>query len=228
MRLNWPVYSGLLIFMAVIVHSCKKETTPAEENTVSATFTFSAADSWPESYQIILGAFGDDSTQTSTFTVLNKSSEDETVAIKLERVSASVKNIKLCMASNGKVVYTFYNHPYQTSMPVVPLQHINLLSYPRIQAQVFNAHCITCHGGASGNPAAGMYLTAGKSYDELVNHQAKESAKVRVMPFYPANSFLTDVLRMRGISFEHSASRSISEENIELIELWIQKGALLH
>ncbi len=229
LRLNVIVKVCLLICLTGVTISCKKSSEDPEVKStasVSASFTFSNTDSWPESYQVILGAFGDDNTQTSSFTVLTKPSGTETVTVKLENVPAASKKISLCLAVNGKVTYTFYSYDYQGTDTTIPLQNINLLPYQRIQDQVFTAHCITCHGGSSGSPAAGMYLTDGKSYDQLVNHQATESSKVRVMAFNTANSFLIDVLRIKGISFEHSASRSISEENIALLELWIRNGAL--
>ncbi|PCH73977.1 MAG: hypothetical protein COB98_10270, partial [Flavobacteriaceae bacterium] len=82
-----------------------------------------------------------------------------------------------------------------------------------------------CHGGSSGEIASNLNLLAGKSYSDLVSIAAKNSDLLRVKPFSIKESFMVKVLNNKGLSFEHSASISTTNESKKLIENWILKGA---
>jgi|GEM_PF-5007688 len=85
-----------------------------------------------------------------------------------------------------------------------------------IQTTLFTPRCTGCHGGSS--PTAGMNLSAGKSYSNLVNvSSAMSPSMVRVKPFDPTNSFL--VIRLSG------GHESVSAADQQAIRDWIASGA---
>ncbi len=91
---------------------------------------------------------------------------------------------------------------------------------------VFDAKCITCHGGEE--PAAGMSLERGQSYRNLVNaSSAQVSAMKRIAPNDPSSSYLyRKVLRDKtqwpyqgeGMPLD---DEKLSPEEIEIIKNWI-------
>jgi hypothetical protein len=106
------------------------------------------------------------------------------------------------------------------------------LSLPRLQP-IFDRSCATsfCHAGA--NPQQGMSLEAGKSYDNIVDVPSGEAASVmRVKPFDAENSYLYRKLEGEQGDLGGSGNRmpsgkpALAEDQIKLIEDWINQGAL--
>jgi PKD repeat protein len=83
-----------------------------------------------------------------------------------------------------------------------------------IQTTVFNS-CTGCH---SAGGSAGLNLTAGASYSNLVNVAATTFSGNRVVPFSPSTSAL--VTQLAG------GHRSVSAANQAMIVAWITAGAL--
>ena len=84
-----------------------------------------------------------------------------------------------------------------------------------IQTAIFTPICSACHDA---NGAAGMNLTAGNAYSNLVNVQATTYTQLRVVPFNPAASALVIQLQ--------SGHRNQSAANQKMISDWITAGAL--
>ena len=102
-----------------------------------------------------------------------------------------------------------------------------------LQAQVFNQNCLSagCHNAQS--VAGGLNLTAGASYDALVNvpsqnRVAQADGLLRVVPFAPDNSFL--VVKVTAPSAGEGGlmplgMQALSADDISLIRNWIINGA---
>lgn len=102
-------------------------------------------------------------------------------------------------------------------------------SFTRIQEDIFTPDCTNsgCHSGAS--PAAGLFLTASRSYGNLVGIlSTEEPSLLRVQPGQPDNSYL--VLRLEGsaaISTQrHPQDNPPSTSDMNRIRTWISEGAL--
>lgn len=85
----------------------------------------------------------------------------------------------------------------------------------QLQTTIFTASCISCH---SAGGSAGMNLTAGNAYSNLVNVPATTLPGLRVVPGNPATSALVTQLA--------NGHRSVSAANQALISAWITAGAL--
>ena len=84
----------------------------------------------------------------------------------------------------------------------------------QVQTAVFNS-CTSCHGQ---NGDAGLNLSAGSAYANLVNVAATTRSGLRVVPGNPGSSAL--VAQLAG------GHRSVSAANQSLISAWITAGAL--
>ncbi len=100
-------------------------------------------------------------------------------------------------------------------------------TFSTIQKEIFNVSCAVsgCHAGA--NAAAGMDLSSGNAFNNLVNIPSTSNSNfVRVQPGNSANSFL--VKRLRNIGESSGVmppSGKLSENAIQLVETWINNGA---
>jgi len=91
--------------------------------------------------------------------------------------------------------------------------------------------CISCHPSA-----AGMNLTAGSSYNSIVNQSASEvPAMQRVRPFMPDSSYLVHKIQGTQTTVGGSGARMplgcsgngcLSDATINIIRNWILQGAL--
>lgn len=217
-----------LIAALAIAWSCSKDEPQKNTFEVKAVFSFTQTDVWPERYKIILGAFGTDTVNPLVFSGIPRQQEGVAANFFLENIPEDAATIRVCVTNQSdRTVYTLFRYDVAgvSGVTDIPENEIRLLSFGRVQAQVLN-NCTACHGGASGLPAAGLNLMPGHSYAGLVNQDAVNSAKKLVEPGNAGNSFLTDVLRKRQTTFDHSASNTVPEEDIVLTELWIEAGAV--
>lgn len=105
--------------------------------------------------------------------------------------------------------------------------------FDRLQAEIFNPHCMGagCHNSQA--QAGAMDLSPGLSYDDLVgvapyNPVARAMGMLRVDPFDPANSFIIAKLRGPGAGQGTRMPQGMSplpESDIAAIEEWIRSGA---
>ena len=101
--------------------------------------------------------------------------------------------------------------PTPTSPPAVTLASL--------QTSVFTPKCTACHGGSS--PEAGMNLSAGQSFSNLVNvPTTTQVGGTRVIPFNPTGSYLHIFL-----AAGHRSS-SVTAQDRANIDSWILAGAL--
>ncbi len=89
-------------------------------------------------------------------------------------------------------------------------------TFASIQSTIFTPSCIGCHSGS--NPPAGLNLSAGQSFANLVNVPSTSNPSIlRVAPGNPDNSYLVIQLQ--------SGHRSRPQSDIDMIRAWILAGA---
>ena len=93
---------------------------------------------------------------------------------------------------------------------------------------IFTEHCASCHGGPA--PSGGLILAEQHdTYDQLVNVISQSySPALRVNPYDATNSVLWNkVSGTTGYGDQMpSGGPYLSQDNIDLIETWINQGAL--
>lgn len=198
------------------------------ENTISAKFLFSGLETFPRSYLLIFGAFGEDDSPIVSVTI-TQPKEGEATQVSLNNIPEEATSVRLCISTLGRQpLYTFFEKTIDNSIGdiQIPETEINLLQYGRIQQQVFElGTCTSCHGITSG--AANLKLGVGVSYNDLVNKKATKSEKNRVEPFQVSESFLIDILTNPEVNLSHPHTTILhKEEDIDLLKAWIEQGAL--
>jgi len=104
-----------------------------------------------------------------------------------------------------------------------------LATFTRVQNEVFNAGCAFsgCHGGSS--PAQGLNLSAGQSYNMIVNTPSAQQPSVdRIEPNDPEASYLyLKIIGDPSISGSRMprGAPPLSQELMDLVRDWIERGA---
>ncbi len=232
------IYICCLISVAFLSSCDSGDIYPEKEKqtglSVSTSFRFLHTGAFSTSdYEIILGLYTNEGATTPVSSkVLSKPQENKLVNVTLDNVPENATYLRLALVRTGKeTMYVFYESPIDPlsgSNIILPEEEINLLAYSRIQQQVFR-QCVACHG--SGDRVSGnLYLTADKSYENLVDAQSRKSTKKRVYPLFTEESFLMDVLTKEneivGLNYDHHKGiSSLKGDDITLLNEWIKDGA---
>lgn len=202
--------------------------TPNEQGiSIGASFILRNTEVFPVEYNLIFGVFAEGGTAPLASVNVIQPNGDTPLSLKLENIPEEATSVKLGMVNSGRqLLYTFFEQSIDDSNPsqiVIPETEIDLLPYDRIQQLVFQQYnCVSCHQGTTGS--AGLLLTQGLSYPQLVNTPSTLSDKPRVTPSDPENSFLLDVLsQQEAVGYPHTGLITRSED-LAMLRIWIEKG----
>lgn len=186
---------------------------------------------WSTQYTVTLAGFSEE----SDYAVVQKNlpSADGRVNMTLSNIPTEVTRIELCVTNSlRKHVVTLASiHIADAAGDTIRLDvgQLNASQFNTIQQQVFNTTCANCHGGST-SAAAGLYLTEGKSYDNIINRESKKApGMMRVLPGDAENSILYQALT-RDIStdgkwhYDHT-TEVVNENIVTMISNWINNGA---
>ena len=116
------------------------------------------------------------------------------------------------------------NIPIADSLEIIIsiLGTLPLVSFSNQIQPIFNSQCTGCHGGNGG-----LTITAGASYNNLVNVNAQSSCPSlkRVLPNDAANSVLYKKVSGTTCGSQMPQGGSLSTSDIALIRDWINQGA---
>jgi PKD repeat protein len=177
-------------------------TAPTGNVTIAAgqSVTFAGTASDPNGNPVtVLWAFGDGATSTALSPGAHVYAAAGTYTARLTATDS------LGLADPAPPTRTITVTPVVVSAPTLT----------QLQTTIFTPSCVSCHDAAG---AAGLNLTAGSSYSNLVNVPATTFSGNRVVPGSPSTSAL--VTQLAG------GHRSVSAANQQLIVDWITAGAL--
>lgn len=215
----------LLLLVALV--GCNK----AEDNevfySVSGSASFVDPEYWPSVHAVKVGLFQGNNMFPVYSTEIEKPVDGDSVEFKIDEIVAGTYDIRLFIAENNKnkADLALFNASLVDDNVLLENQTVQLNTYSRIQAQVFNS-CLQCHGAADAGVAADLFLLPDSSYNQIVDVHSVQSEKLRVKPASPNESFLMQVLKKEDLSFDHPASITATDGDIEFVEQWILKGAL--
>lgn len=198
--------------------------------------TLKNTDQWNSSkYQLVVAAFA----AQDSYPLLAKTVPvtDGEVNFKFEGINPDCETIELCVLNliNKRVatVATLFdkgeepNRELDDTIFYKP-ENVDAGMFACIQSNIFTKKCAYCHGMGE-TPAAGMYLTEGDSYKNLVNVASKKIDSLkRVNPGHAENSMLYKVLteysdncgwRYNHTNFFYGNTMS------NLVKEWINSGA---
>lgn len=195
---------------------------------VKLTGKINGVKGWSSNYSVALAGFGD-----SDYSIVQKNipvSDNGDVELTLSVTSNDIKTIELCVTNILRErVHTFkkMDVPEGKDSIFFDAGEVDAGMYRYLQDEIFTTTCVQCHGG-SNTPAAGLYLTADKSYAALVGQpSARVEGGTLVIPGDSKNSVLHKVINSgyeTGLRFNHE-NMVASAKKLELIDEWIDYGA---
>ena len=199
--------SGLLLFSCLAI-SCddgkiydENNQTEREGGTVKLTAQINGIDSWPGGYSVVLAGFTPDNAFAQTAKGISQTADG--------------------------TINSFYTADYTEQADTIRLDagKLDAGMFNSIQTEIFNRSCTACHGGST-EPAAGLYLTEGKSYKALVDvvaDKSEEGLKL-VKPGSAEESFLHVILHENIVKYDHTNVITTSS-TLTLLDDWINNGA---
>lgn len=198
-------------------------------------FTFSAggADSWTEGYTLAVAGFEEGNEFALVSKNIGGATEEGVCDVWLTGIPAAVKTIEICALDRlRRRIATFVSVDYSNGGSYTGDSEgsgniLDISMSGAIQHEIFNTTCIQCHGG-SNHSAAGLNLTEGKSFGELISRNSVKSPGIkRVEPGKSDLSLLYLILSGDYSTFwnyDHSVE-VVRQEKLDLIRNWIEGGA---
>lgn len=195
---------------------------------IKLTGKISGVKSWSSNYSVALAGFGD-----SDYSIVQKNipaSDSGDVELTLSITSNDIKTIELCVTNILRErIHTFkkMDIPEGKDSIFFDAGEVDAGMYRCLQDEIFTITCVQCHGG-SNTPAAGLYLTADRSYAALVGQPSmRVEGGTLVIPGDSKSSVLHKVINSgyeTGLRFNHE-NMVASAQKLKLIDEWIDNGA---
>lgn len=202
-----------------------------EGRTVNFTATLTGLETWKGTLYVALAAFSDESDYALTSRRITGS--DGIISLTLSGITEEATRVELCVLNNLRqrvaTFATLEGGALQANTDAIPFDAgvLRVSMLEAVQASVFNTTCIGCHGAGNG-AAAGLYLTAGKSLEALVNKPSKKVESGTLVKAGDAQgSVLHQVLTTslsKGWHYDHTGE-VIEARRRDLIQTWINSGA---
>lgn len=235
-------YICFLLLISAIFVSCddgriyeKEIIIPQEGLTVKLNAQLAGAGTWSDRYSLVLAGFTNGNEYATISKVITSNiAPDGTVEVSMSGIKDNVDEVELCVINRlRKKVVTFKqilkdDFPANSDTIFMDAGKVDIGMFEAIQANVFNASCVGCHGG-NGNAVKGLFLTEGKSYEDLVGKASKvDPGMLLVNPGNAHESFLPLILEEDGhISHSHMDILDAKKKStlVTLIKDWINNGA---
>lgn len=149
----------------------------------------------------------------------------DSVTVTLTQVPEDAAYVALVLTDQtSKVLYVFYGEEIATGNSEVKIDagRINLVSFDRLQHQLFNQSCLQCH--MSGNASAGLVLEENSSYAAIVGRPSQtDPGKMIIQPGDTGQSEM--YLRLTDTEGFHAKFSTLKDDDITLLKTWIETGA---
>ncbi len=226
MQIKWFLISVICLYIVGCTHPYEPEV--ANTWNVQVEVSFIDPEFWPEDQQIRVGLFSEESSRTPIASVaINQPDNSDSFTVSISDVEEGDYTAQVYLTENSiyKVSISDLGNYNVYENISEQIDAIQLVTFNRVQNQVFN-NCIVCHGSSSGEIAADLNLTSGNSYENLIGvSSVMRPEMVRVYAGSSTYSYLINVLN-KDIDFNHAASSSATESDIQLVKDWIDEGAL--
>ncbi len=196
------------------------------------TATVTGLDSWTDSYTVALAGFADGDDYASIAKAV-QTDGNGLVAMTMNNIPDEVTTVRLCVLDRlRRHVVTFCEVSAEGVRDTVRMEPgtVDAGMFNAIQQGFLNTTCASCHG-ASNYAAAGLDLTEGKAYADLVGMDSKRVEDHQLVePGNATGSVLHMVLNeehVDGIAMNHFdlVSEKTAQFILPLIDSWIDAGA---
>ena len=232
------IYLSLCLCASFFFGSCdegrieeKELDIPQNGFSVKFTATVNGLETWPSNYELAVAGLASD----DAIKVYKIITAEGNVSIDMSGIDESISKVQLCImekASRKSIIaykeISKENFNVENDIIKMDVGNIDISMYNSIQTYIFDDKCISCHG-AQGNAPRGLFLTSGKSYENLVNKASKVNPNyILVKPNNASSSFLPLILSENGlIGHDHAdiLDARKSESLIAITKDWINSGA---
>lgn len=189
------------------------------------------AETWPSGYTLSLAGFGADGEYALITKNISVSSNSEPAETVLTNIPSETQRVEVCVLDRlRRKVASFGGIDFdpEEESARIRFETLDISMEGAIQNEIFSTTCANCHGG-SGHAAAGLNLTAGHSFPQLVGiESAKEPGKLRVSPGDAEASLLYQILvSEESAAWNYDHSKEIySQVKLNLIRNWIDNHEL--
>lgn len=212
----------------------EKELIVTEEGrVVKLTGELAGLGNWASGYDIVLAGFADNASYSSIAKDLSAAATgDGHVEVVMSGIGDEVRTLEVCVSNSIReriATFSAVEAPATTDTIRMEVGALDVSMYGAIQQHIFTDKCVQCHGAGSGEPAAGLHLTAGRSYADLRGHaSAVYPGWQRVCPGSADESLLYTVLTTdQSADWAIDHSRFVAEDVnlLTLLRRWIDNGA---
>ena len=204
---------------------------PESGFTLKLTGTISGLSTWSSTYELALAGLTSDGS-VSLYRIIEN---DGDVSIDLSGITESIAEVQLCIMERAsrKSVIAYQeieqdNFNAEDNIIKMDVGTLDVSMYNSIQKYIFDDKCISCHGSQGGAPR-GLFLTSGKSYENLVNKASKSNPDyLLVKPNNANGSYLPLILSENGhLGHDHAdiLDARKSSDLVAVIKNWINNGA---
>ncbi len=204
---------------------------PESGFTLKLTGTISGVSTWSSTYELALAGLTSDGS-VSMYRIIES---DGDVSVDLTGITEDIAEVQLCIMERAsrKSVIAFQeieqdNFNVEDNVIKMDVGTLDISMYNSIQKYIFDDKCISCHGSQGGAPR-GLFLTSGKSYENLVNKASKSNPDyLLVKPDNANSSYLPLILSENGhLGHDHAdiLDARKSSDLVALIKNWINNGA---
>lgn len=196
--------------------------------------------SYPSHYNVSIAGFTEDAdAEPSPYATISKVLTADTlgnVSIVMSGISGAVTDVELCLLNSLRqriVTFVASDISAQRGDDTIRINigTVDVGMFSAIQTGLFNLSCIGCHG-SNGFSGAGLNLTAGNSYADLVGKTStKLPQQERVLAGDAAHSVLYEVINDSAFSRDWRENHAdvLNQERsaglITLVRDWIDSGA---
>ena len=206
-------------------------------HTVKLTAVLSGIDTWESKYSISLAGFSTGDNYAQVVRSLPNTTPDGTrVEMILSNIGDNINTVELAITNRlreriitlARVNLEDYTNKKDTIY--MDLGVTDVSKFGALQLGLFNMACIQCHGGNGGTGAAGLNLTEGRSFANLVNvPSSRKEGMMRVVGGNAQESLLHQMMAEGGENLLHVNHTEILSnqfrENLnevrQLIDEWI-------
>ena len=206
-------------------------------HTVKLTAVLSGIDTWESKYSISLAGFSTGDNYAQVVRSLPNTTPDGTrVEMILSNIGDNINTVELAITNRlreriitlARVNLEDYTNKKDTIY--MDLGVTDVSKFGALQLGLFNMACIQCHGGNGGAGAAGLNLTEGRSFANLVNvPSSRKEGMMRVVGGNAQESLLHQMMAESGENLLHVNHTEILSnqfrENLnevrQLIDEWI-------
>lgn len=212
----------------------EKSYTSADGRNVRLEGVIEGCGAWDDGYSVNIAGFSENDDYATIAKVITPDADGH-VSVLLSGIPETVTSVRLCVLNRLRQLIATFAEVQIASASTrdtvrMDVDTVNAGRFAAIQTAYFNTTCIACHG-ATGRAAAGLFLTADRSYDALVGAPStKVTDQQLVVPGDAEGSILFQALTTELTSTWREYHRDLVSEYFELnvlpiLRQWIESGA---